>query len=75
MATLGCDRGAQHAAALAQHEVDFFLGDFLGRNDKVARVLTVLVIDYDDKFAASELLHSLVDSIQFDFCHILNGCF
>ena len=69
MATLGSDGSAQHTATLAQHEIDFLLSDFLGRNDEVALIFTVLVIDHDDKLTAFELLHSLVYSIQFDFVH------
>ena len=71
MAALGSDGGAQHAASLTQHEINLFLGDFFGSDDKIAFVLTILVIDHDDKLAAAQLLHGLVNSIQFDFFHFL----
>ena len=69
VATLGCDGCTQHATAFTQHEIDFLLGNLLGGNDKVAFVLAILIIDHDDKFAAFELFHSLINCIQFDFFH------
>jgi len=39
------------------------LGDLLGSDDKVALVLSVLVIDHDHKLAAAQLLDGLVNGI------------
>ena len=69
MAALGGNGCTQHATALAQHEVDFLFGDFFGGDDKIALVLTVLVINDNNKLAAAQLLHGLVYGIQFNFFH------
>ena len=75
MATLGRDGSAKHASAFAHHEIDLLLGDFLGGDDKVAFILSVLIVNDDDKLAAFELFNSLVNGIQFEFFHYVVLCF
>ena len=63
MATLCREGGTQHTPALAKHEIDFLLRDFLGSDNKVALVLAVFIVNDNDKLTALDLLYSLVDCI------------
>ena len=67
VAALLRDGGAEHAAAVLQHEVDMLGGDLFGGHDKVAFVLTVLVVDNNHKLALAEVLDGLFYRIEFKF--------
>ena len=54
------DGGAEDASAVAHHEVDLLGRDLLGRDDEVAFVLSILVIDDDDELAVTEVLEGLL---------------
>ena len=65
-------RGAQHAAALLEHEVHDFGRDLLRRDDEVAFVLAVLVVHDDNGFADAEVLDDLLHAIEHSlFCHFV----
>ena len=65
-------RGAQHAAALLEHEIHDFGGYFLRRYDEVAFVFAVFVIDDDHYFAVAEIFDNLFHTIQNRaFCHFV----
>ena len=67
VAALLGDGGAEHAAAVLEHEVDMLGSDFLGGHDEVTLVLAVLVVDDDDEFTLAEILDSLFYSVEFKF--------
>ena len=67
VAALLGDGGAEHAAAVLEHEVDMLGGDFLGGHDKVALVLAVLVVHNDNEFTIAEILDGLLYSVEFKF--------
>ena len=67
VAALLGDGGAEHPAAVLEHEVDVLGGDLLRRHDEVALVLAVLVVDDDDEFALAEILDGLFYSVEFEF--------
>ena len=65
-------RGAEHAASLLEHEVHDFGRDFLRRDDEIALVLTVLVVDDDYHLTLSEVIDDLLDAIQYALrCHLV----
>lgn len=57
-------RGAEHAASLLEHEVHDFGRDFLRRDDEVAFVLAVFVVDDDHYPAVAEIFNNLFYTIQ-----------
>jgi hypothetical protein len=57
-------RCAEHAAAVGEHEIDDFGGDFLGGDDEIALVFAVFVVDDDHDPALAEILDSLFDRIE-----------
>ena len=65
VAALLGDGGAEDTAAVFEHKVDVFGGDFLGGHDKVALVLTVFVVDHNNEAALAEILDGLFDGVQF----------
>ena len=65
VASLLGDGGAEHAAAVLEHEVDVFGSDFFGGHDKVALILAVLVVDNNNKFAFAEILDGFLYGIEF----------
>ena len=69
LAALYGDGGAQHAAAVAQHEVDVFGRNEFGCHDEVAFVFAVLVVDYDDELTVLEVLNGLFDGVEFECFH------
>ena len=60
------DGHAKHAAGVLEHEVDVFGSDLLGRDDEVALVLAVLVVDYYYKFTIAEVFESFLYAVKFD---------
>ena len=65
-------RGAEHAASLLEHEVHDFGRDFLRRDDEVAFVLAVFVVDDDHYPAVAEIFNNLFYTIQNRaFCHFV----
>jgi hypothetical protein len=55
---------AEPPAGVPDHEVDGLRGDLLGRDDDVALVLPVLVVDQDDHPPGPELLDGLLDRAE-----------
>ena len=55
---------ADEASAVERHEVDHLGRDQLGRADKIALVLTVLVIGHDDDFPVAQVLDRLFDGAE-----------
>ena len=55
VAVLGGERYADDAAGVADRERDEFGGGPLGGEDQVALVLTVLVVDHDDRAAGGDV--------------------
>ena len=71
MTAFGSDRCAQDASPFSQHEIHLLLCNLFGSDNKVAFVLSVLIVNNDNKFASFQLLDSFIDGIQFDFFHYL----
>ena len=59
-ATFVGDGGAQHTTAVLQHEVHLFRCNKFGGSDEVSLVLTVFVIDNDDKLSFLEVFKGLL---------------
>ena len=59
LAALARQRQADQAAAEARHEVDGFGRDVVGREDQVALVLAVFLVDQDDHAAGGEIGHDV----------------
>ena len=64
---LGCtllgDRCTEHTTPVAHHKVDLFGGYQFGSRDEVSFVLTIFVIDNDDKLTRFEIFDSLLDGV------------
>ena len=71
MTAFSSDRCAQDATPFSQHEIYLLLCNLFGSDDKVALVLTILIVNNDNKFASFQLLDGFIDGIQFDFFHYL----
>ena len=61
---LAGQRQADQAAAVARHEVDRLRRRHLRRDDQVALVLAILVVDQDDHAAVADVLDDLLDRRQ-----------
>src|SRR5437763_4697056 len=61
VAALGRQREADPATGMGPHEVDRVGGDELRRDDEVALVLAILVVDDDDHLAGRDVLQGLLD--------------
>src|SRR3954462_15143050 len=58
---------ANQSSPVGGHEVDRFRRNLLGGDRKVALVLTILVIDYDDDLAFAKVLDSLGNGGKYRF--------
>src|SRR5690606_678368 len=65
--------GADQAAALAHHEGDDLGGGHLGRDDEVALVLAVLVVDDDDRPAGRDVGDGLLDRVERQVLGVVEG--
>ena len=73
VAALLGQRGAEHTAAILEHEVHVFGRDFLGGDDEVALVLAVLVVHHNHKLAIPDVLDGFLYRVEFEF-HIYCLC-
>ena len=64
---LGCtllgDRRTEYTSPVAHHKVDLLGCYQFGSRDEVAFVLTIFIIDNDDKLARFEIFDSLLDGV------------
>src|SRR5690242_11129759 len=58
------DRGTEHAATVAGHEVDRFGRCYFGSRNKIAFIFAIFVVDYDYKFPGLNIGYGGVNSIQ-----------
>ena len=58
------ERSAKLATGIGDHEVDMLGGDLLGRDDEVALILTVFVVDHDNKLSPAECLDGFGDGVK-----------
>ena len=63
------DRGTEYTTPVSHHEVNLLWCDLLGSDDEVPFVLTVFVINDNDKVSITKVLESFLDRIQLDFAH------
>ncbi len=60
-ATRKRQRGAKHPAGVFEHEVYLFGGDFLGSDNEIAFVFTILVVNHNHHFPLAEILKGTFD--------------
>ena len=65
--TLLRDGRTQHAATVLEHEIDFLRRDFLGGDDEIAFVLTVLIVHYNHKLSVTEIIYGFFYFVQHIF--------
>ena len=63
----GC---TEHTAGILEHEVHLLRRDFLRRDDQVAFVLTVFVVNHDDELALLEVFHSFFNAAELKVSHV-----
>lgn len=61
---LGCHWGADQPAGVAHHEGHLLGRQILGRDDQIAFVLAVLVVEHDNELATPECLDSGLDRVE-----------
>ena len=71
LAAAQCDRCAQYASGVFQHEIHLFRRNLLCGDNQVAFILTVFVIHHDDKFALPEVVEGLFYGAKSKSCHII----
>ena len=62
-------RSAQHAAAVAEHVVDFFGSDEFGGGDEVAFVFAVFIIDHNHELPLTEVFEGLFYGGELELFH------
>ncbi len=55
---------------MLQHKVYLLRRNFLGRNNQITLVLTILIIHYYYKISSLEVLNGFLNGIQLYFFHI-----
>ena len=65
--TLLRDGRTQHTATVLEHEIDFLRRDFLGGDDEIALVLTILIIHYNHKLSIAEIFYGFFYFVQHIF--------
>src|SRR4029434_6908352 len=63
---------ADQAASETGHEIDGRWCNMFGRQDEIAFVLPIRVVDYDDHPAAAQLSHGRFDRIEVCFGRLLH---
>ena len=68
-------RGTEYAAAVMQHEIDYFRSYLLGCHDEVAFVFPVFVVHHDDDLTLAEILEDLLYGIKLPLFHAFCSLF
>ncbi|MNI49150.1 hypothetical protein D3C73_1037470 [compost metagenome] len=58
-----CNRHTDQAAALGDHEIDYFRGGPFSQGDKIPFILAVLVIDDNNHFTAHQIINGIFDGV------------
>ncbi len=64
VAVVTVERDAQVPGGVPHHEGHEFGGGFLRREDEVTLVLTVLVVDHDDRFTGGDIGDRALDAVE-----------
>ena len=63
LATLKRNRRTKHATCMLQHKVHLFRRDFLGGDNEVSLILTILIVYHYQEFSFLEIRNSVFNAV------------